>query len=331
MKKFRLGIIGTGLITQGSHLPAALGLPDVEVTVLVDPVVERARQLAASYGLAARAVTEIKDVFGLADGVIIATPNATHCPIALACIEAGIHVLIEKPLANTAAEGEAIAAAAERKGVAVASGFCTRFRANVALLKELLDENYFGQVTRFVHQFGTAGGWAPLSAYNLNRQQAGGGVLVVSGSHFLDRLLYFWGYPQTARLEDDGIDGPEANCAAYLNYGGFEGILRYSKTTRLVGGLAIETDHGVVLMGDSDSSPIRFLPHRRPGLCETVSRAGQPSLQADVFQLQIADFVDACRNGRPPLVDARQGVESLRLTEALYANRTVAAQENWYE
>jgi len=329
MKKFRLGIIGTGLITENSHLPAALGLPEIEVTALVDPVTERARKLAQSYGLSAKIIPDIKEALDIVDGVIICTPNATHCPIALACIEAGVHVLIEKPLANTVSEGNAIEDAAARKGVIVATGFCLRFRPSVVLLKELLDEAYFGKVIRFVHQFGTAGGWSPLSAYNLSRQATGGGVLVVSGSHFLDRMLYFWGYPLEAKLTDDGIDGPEANCTAYFTYDGFEGIARYSKTARLPGGFAIETDQGRILMGESNSAQIEFFPRKRPGICETITRADKAMPYADVFQLQIMNFVDACRAGRPPLVDARQGVDSLRLAELLYANRSVV-QENWY-
>jgi len=329
MNKFRLGIIGTGLITRDSHLPAALGLPEVEVTALIDPVMERAQQLAQTYGFSPKIAADIKDVLDIVDGVIIATPNATHCPIALVCIDAGIHVLIEKPLANTISEGIAIEEAASRKGIVVASGFCTRFRPNVSFLKELLDENYFGPIIRFVHQFGTAGGWAPLSAYNLNRQSAGGGVLVVSGSHFLDRMLYFWGYPLQARLTDDGINGPEANCTAHFTYNGFEGITRYSKTTRLPSGLAIETTQGLILMGDFDNSPIKFFPTRRPGVCETISRDGPAIKSANVFQLQILDFIKACRTGCKPLVDANQGVESIRLADMLYSNRTVV-QENWY-
>ena len=102
MSKFRLGLIGTGLIAAGSHLPAALGLSEeIEVTALIDSVPDRAAALARTYGISARIAPDIKDALDLVDGVIIAKPNSTHCAIALACIEAGVHVLIEKPLANT--------------------------------------------------------------------------------------------------------------------------------------------------------------------------------------------------------------------------------------
>ncbi len=330
MNKFKLGIIGTGLISAGSHLPAALGLPDIEVNALVDPVRDRSTSLARKYGISPQIVQDVREVLGMLDGVIIATPNSTHCEIALACIEAGVHVLIEKPLANTVDEGNAIMENATRKGVVVATGFCTRFRSNVLLLKELLDDEYFGRIQRFAHQFGTAGGWAPLSAYNLSKQEAGGGVLVVSGSHFLDRMLYFWGFPVSASLTHDGFNGPEANCTAHFQFAGFQGIARYSKTTNLRTGLNVETDRGFIVLGDSDESQIKFIPQHRSGVCETISLSGKKKQQADVFQLQIMDFVAACRNRTLPRVDVQQGVNSLRLVEMLYANSSVAL-ENWYE
>ena len=327
---FRLGIVGTGLITTGSHLPAALGLPGSEVRALVDPVLARAGAVARTFGISPRLVPAVDEVLDDVDGVIIATPNSTHSEIALQCIAAGVHALIEKPLATTVSEGEAIADAARRAGVTVATGFCTRFRPNVELLKELLDEGYFGSVFRFAHQFGTAGGWAPLSAYNLSRTTSGGGVLVVSATHFLDRMLYFWGYPSRAMLLDDGFGGPEANCTATFSYGSFSGVGRYSKTAALPSGLVIETERGVVVLEDTDDAVIRFHPAQRPGLCEHVvrDRAGEDAA-ADVFQLQLLDFVEACRGRRTPRVDVVQGIASLRLVEQLYANRAVS-RENWY-
>jgi predicted dehydrogenase len=97
-----------------------------------------------------------------------------------------------KTLASSVADGIAVLAAARKSGAIVATGYSSRFRDHIVLLKELLDSCYFGKVRRFVHQFGTSGGWSPFSAYNLDRQAAGGGVLVVTGTHFLDRMIYLW-------------------------------------------------------------------------------------------------------------------------------------------
>src|SRR5262249_36246676 len=146
---------------------------------------------------------------------------------------------------------------------------------------------------------------------------------------------YLWGYPRDARLEDDSLGGPEANCTASFSYDGpagpFEGIARYSKTVRVPAGLVIETDKGYVVLGDNDSADIVFRGHAKAGV-EQIVRREKDAAGTDgrsVTQLQLEDFVDACRSGRAPLVDGKQGVDSLRLLEQLYANRKTT-NPDWY-
>jgi len=331
---FRLALIGAGLITESAHLPAALSCPGVEVVAIIDPSIERATALARTFGIAPRIATDVDEIMGGIDGAIIATPNNTHRALADRCIAARIPMLIEKPLATTYAEGLQIVEAADAAGLTLAVGYCSRFRPNIELLKDLLDRSYFGRVRRFAHQFGTSGGWAPVSGYNLNKQTAGGGVLVVTGTHFLDRMLLLWGFPEHAELLSDGFDGPEANCTAVFRYkegsGPEAGIARYSKTARLANGLVIETDRGVVGLADTDDAEIRFWEYGFPKLEQTIRIRGTSPMQLDVFQLQLRDFIYACREKRAPRVDGRQGLESLRLLELLYANRQHLT-ESWYQ
>src|SRR5437016_5187603 len=128
---FRLAMVGAGKIAASAHLPAALALPNVQLVAIVDPVVARGQALAREFGASTRAVAQLDDVLGELDGAIIATPNFTHCEVALKCIEAGVATLIEKPLATTVEEGETIARAARERGVTVAVGYTTRFDESV--------------------------------------------------------------------------------------------------------------------------------------------------------------------------------------------------------
>ncbi len=323
--KFRLALVGAGLITENSHLPAALASPAIQVQAIVDPAPGRAAALARKFGIAPRIASRIEDLTNEVDGAVIATPNHTHCGIAITCLDAGVSVLIEKPLASTYADGLAIVEAAKRNGTTLAVGYCTRFRANTLLLKQLLDQKFFGTVSRFYHQFGTPGGWAPMSGYILDRHSAGGGVLVVTGTHFLDRMLYFWGYPNSLRLADDGGAGPEANAVASLRYehapAPLEGKLRYSKTTSLPGGLVLETEAGIVTLRDSDDAEIVLHPKSHPGLVEII-RPERTLPPRDVFLTQLEDFAQACLRKTEPHVTGSQGLQSLRLVEELYQNRS---------
>jgi len=333
-QRIRIGIVGAGQIARQSHLPAALACDGAEVTALVDPVTARCEEMAREYGLRPKIAADVKSVLGDIDAAIIATPNHTHAPIAVACLEAGVATLIEKPLAQSHAEGRRIAEAAAKTGAALAVGYCLRYRENVFLLKELLDNGYFGRVRRFVHQAGTVGGWAPVSGYNLDRSATGGGVLVVTGSHFIDRMLYLWGMPGGVEFTDDSEGGPEANCRGRFVFarpgGDIEGWVIYSKTVFLPAMLLIETDRGVVVAADADNADIVFRPHGEDGVEQIVRRRDGSNAQDNVFRLQIEDFVAAIRERRTPFVDGAQGLASLDLIEQMYAARR-PMRDAWYD
>jgi predicted dehydrogenase len=335
-KVFRLAIVGAGRQAM-SHLPAALGCTRVKVVALVDPVVQRAHRLARRFALSPRLVESIDEVLGEIDGAVIATPNDTHCELALKCLQAGVSTLIEKPLATSVKEGEAIVRAAEEHQATVAVGYYTRFFESVPLMRDLLKANYFGRIRRFACRVGHRGGWAPYSAYNLSRRASGGGVLVVNGTHFLDRILYWFGYPDDLDYQDDSLGGPEANALAEFRYSrgpmAFEGSVRLSKTVPLrPGGFVVETDEGWVILRESEEAPIRFRPRAYPSL-ETIiqrSRKGLSATREPSLQLQLEDFIDACLQKREPMVSACQGLESLRLIEALYSRRS-SMKMDWYD
>jgi predicted dehydrogenase len=239
----RIGVIGAGLIASRAHLPAIVTCADVELAGLIDISAARARDLANRFGQAPRIATTVDDVLSELDAAIIATPNESHCELAVRCLEAGVHVLIEKPLATSVAEGEMIMAAAQKAGKVAVVGYYWRFLTGVRLLKEFLEEGYFGELRRFVYQFSSLTGWAPLSGYNLRRTSAGGGVLVVNGSHLLDCLVYWFGVPRACACVDDACGGPEATAVCWFRYGddgrSFEGEVRLSKTVDLPQGFVL--------------------------------------------------------------------------------------------
>jgi predicted dehydrogenase len=317
------------------HMPAALASEKVEVVALVDPALERAKALARSYGIAPRIAARIEDVSEKIDGVVIASPNNTHRNIALACAARGIHCLIEKPLATSVAEGEDICRAAETHNVVIAAGYSTRFRNEVVLLKHLLERNHFGAIRRFHFQEGTIGGWSPASAYNLNKAESGGGVLTVVGTHFLDRMLYWFGYPDEASMMDDADGGPESYCHVNLKFRRdgreIDGTIHLSKTFALKPGLVIDTERGRVVLG-LGTSPLILKPADDPKIEMVLAPRGAPlwPRHIDNFQLQLEDFVAACRGGGKPLVDARQAQLSVKLLAELYGGRK-PFPETWRE
>jgi predicted dehydrogenase len=335
-ERFRLAIVGTGLITRDTHLPTALSLPEVDVVALVDTVEARASALAAENGIAPLIASDVRELIGSIDGAIVATPNHTHRAVAVPLLEAGIGTLIEKPLATSVEEGRAIVEAAQRGSAAVAIGHYQRFLDAPRLLKRLLHERYFGHVSRFCHQFGSSGGWAALSAYTLKREAIGGGVLVVTGTHFLDRMLDVWGMPDEVALLDDATGGgPESHCEGRVRYtsGPFaplEGVVRYSKSVALPSGLVLETERGTVMLRDGFDDRIVLFPRDQPSLRLDISESARTAFarMLSPSQRMLRNFVDACRQKRAPDVDGAQGLASLELLRRFYDNRR-AMSEDW--
>ena len=146
MKPIGVAIVGCGGITLQNHLPGLALCPDTRVVALCDndpATLERARQQT---GLKV-ASTRYEEIVGREDvqAVIVATPNFTHAPIALAAIAAGKHVLCEKPLALSYADARAMAQAAERAGVRHMTAFTYRFVPAMRYLSHLIQRGDLGQ------------------------------------------------------------------------------------------------------------------------------------------------------------------------------------------
>jgi len=328
-QRFRIGIVGTGRIVEDSHLPACLAAGNVDVVALVDPAPGRTTALANRFGIDPLHLASATELRGKVDGAIIATPNHTHAEIAIECLEAGIPILIEKPLAPTVAECEAIRTAALRAALPVAVGYCMRFWPSVKLVRRLIADRTFGEPRRFFMQTGSIGGWAPLSAY-YGRNDSGGGVMAINGSHYIDRALDWFGEPHAVSFLDDGRGGPEANAEATLDHGPFAGVIRASKSAQLSPGGGVETDRGIIVHRDFGSPVVEFFPHSGGShgfvaADPTIDGRGRP----DMYRLQVEDFVQSCRMGRAPTVGLDEGIAVTRMLEALYSCRR-PIHDDWY-
>jgi predicted dehydrogenase len=329
MTPFRLALVGAGKITAGSHLPAALALPFVEIAAIVDPVAERARDAAAHFGRSLPHAARLEDVLGRIDGAVIATPNHTHHALARTCLEAGVPVLVEKPLTETVEDAEDLAALAAERGVALVTGYCTRFRESFAIVAEAVRGTMFGPLESFHHQDGSAGGWAPLDGYR-GAPGGGGGVIAVTATHFLDRMTQWFGRPEILSYRDDSAGGPEANAIAefrFPRHGGNLGRAHWSKTAKLGNATMIRFRDGVLKVPDGDVAP----SYRAHGSA-IVHTLAWPSAFAGfvgrtAFERQLEAFIATARGEQPPAVTVAEAVEQVRLVADLYAARTPLVQD----
>jgi predicted dehydrogenase len=330
--RVRLAFVGCGAITSQEHLPAALRSPRVDVAALVDERVENADALARMYGLNVRVTRNLSEVLDDVQGCVLATPNDTHYAIAREILERGKPVLIEKPITTRYDHALELCELAESRGTFISVGYRFRFFPSARLLKRLLEEKYFGRVLSFHCEMGSAGGWAPVSGYNLDRARSGGGVLVINGTHFLDLAMFWFGEPVSHVYQDDNYGNVEANCKGVWSYDGssgrFDGSFFFSKTIKLSNRFVIETERGRVEWSAADAERIRVFDPRRSDVRFELSPLRRSGGAVDSFRDQIEEF---CTNAlRPGTVtsDGRNGARSIRLIEDMYRGAT-RLDESW--
>lgn len=192
MKKFRTGIIGCGGIANGKHMPTLAKMSDVEMVAFCDIIPERAAEAAKKYGTAdARCYTDYRDLLAdpAVDNVRVLTQNRLHAEITIAALEAGKHVICEKPMCITADEAKAMIAARDRANKVLAIGYQHKFDADVMYARAEASEGAFGEIYHGKCQVLRRRG-APTWGYFLSEEEQGAGPLFDIATHALDVLLY---------------------------------------------------------------------------------------------------------------------------------------------
>jgi predicted dehydrogenase len=143
--RLRTGVIGVGHLGR-HHVRLLAAMPRVDLMAAVDLVGERAR--AAVEGTTAEAHEDYRAILGRVDAVTVAVPTSGHLPIVVECLQRGIHVLVEKPMASSIAEADAMVAAAQSAGVQLAVGHTERFNPAVQAALPMLRHTRFIEVHR---------------------------------------------------------------------------------------------------------------------------------------------------------------------------------------
>lgn len=194
-KYVNIGMIGAGWWPNTMHMPALAACEQANVVAVCDLIPERAEALAKKYSIP-HIFTDYKELLasGLCEAVIVATTNNTHYPITMDALNAGLHVICEKPLALNYAQASEMAATAQQKGLITCVPFTYRYMPSSRYLKQLIDEGYLGQPYHLQMRY--YAGFARDSEtylWRFERQIAGSGALADIGSHFLHVAEWFYG------------------------------------------------------------------------------------------------------------------------------------------
>lgn len=187
-----VGIIGTGGIANGKHMPALAKLDNVEMIAFCDIEMEKAQQAAAKYGTADAKV--YADYMALLqdpkiDVVHVLTPNDSHAVITIAALEAGKHVMCEKPMAKKAADARRMLEAAKKSGKKLTIGYQTRHTAESKYLKQLCTDGVLGEIY-YAKALAIRRRAVPTWGVFLDGDKQGGGPLIDVGTHSVDLSLW---------------------------------------------------------------------------------------------------------------------------------------------
>ncbi|PRO65942.1 gfo/Idh/MocA family oxidoreductase [Alkalicoccus urumqiensis] len=195
----RIGIIGAGGIARGRHIPVLKELEaQVEVTAVCDVNIETAKQAAVEFSHPF-VTSEYAEVFSRVDAVVICTPNKFHAEIAIAALEAGKHVMCEKPMSMTAGEAQAMTAAASKSNKTLMIAYHYRAMKESQAAKKLIDAGEIGtpMVARAqALRRRKVPGWGVFT----NKELQGGGSLIDFGCHFLDLAVWLLGSPKPVEV-----------------------------------------------------------------------------------------------------------------------------------
>lgn len=301
----KVALFGCGWI-QEFHARGVLARGD-ELVAVANHRQESARAFAEKFQIP-RVTTDWEELARdpEVEAAIVATPNYLHAPQAIALLEAGKHVLVEKPMAVSVAECDAMIAAAHRGGARVMVAHCWRFHPDVLAVRDRIAAGEFGEVVK-TRGYGVHARWGP-SGWFAEKQFAGGGALVDMGVHAIDTARFLLGDPEPARV-----------CATLgTRYGAYDvdddGILliSWSQGTNSIvesgwwhphkEGLEAETE----IYGTKGYT--RIFPREEPS--QDYEHCTQP-----MYSAQMAEFLGGVTQGRQPRPSGEDGRVVMQIVE----------------
>ena len=324
MKALVLGCGSIGMRHIGHLLQ--IGVTDVQGA---DPDPEKCRQAKELHGVIMSTDPE-KALGSGPDIVLVCTPAHTHVDLAMKALEAGAHVFIEKPLSTGIAGTETLVRAAQNSGKTVQVGYNLRFHPAMRTMKKISQSGHLGKVHMAHAEFGLyLSDWWPgrdyRDSYMAHTDISGG--LLMDASHEIDLLLWYLGGVQKVaafggRLSDLEIDGADAIKVIMKMESGAVASLHldclqpsYTRTCTLIGeGTRLRWE---CPKGRADTSLGRLQVYDRGAReYKRVRLRGRPE---DTYIEELKDFLRCVDEGKEPLVGLKEGLETLRVIEAIEA------------
>jgi predicted dehydrogenase len=341
MTKLKVGIIGTGSISD-PHFQSYANNPDVEIYAVCDLNEERAREKAKTYG-ASQVYTDYRVM--LADpqlqAVSICTWNNTHAPVSIDALQAGKHVLVEKPLCQTVEEALRIEAAVRESGCVLQVGFVRRYSSTAGILKQLIDAGELGEIyyakATCLRRLGNPGGWFA------DKARSGGGPLIDLGVHVIDICWYLMGKPSVRSVTANTYNllGNRSNVKGLSFYKAADydasrndvedlanALIRFENGASLMVDVSFtlhakQDEMAIKLYGDKGGAELEpellLVTEKNDTILNVTPQVDFSTFNfGDSFQNEINHFVDCALGRKETLSPVEDGVEVMKMLCAIY-------------
>ena len=329
--ELRIGVVGTGAIAQIVHLPVVTELPGARIAAVCDRDYAKARAIAARMDVK-RVFQEDEEMFSSdeVDAVIICSPSHLHERQAVAALQAGKHVLVERPLALTPGGAEAAVKAAEKAGRVLMVALNNRYRPDTLGVKAFARNGELGDI------FSIKGAWYNRKVrpkrltWRHQRETAGGGAFMDLGVQILDLCLWMVDYPQVDRVcahLHPGENMEVEDAASVLLRLKNGGTMTVDVTWSLFG----ERDrHAVRVLGTAGSASLQPLKvekevdHAMIDVTPQIPQGRENAYTAS-YREELRQFVAAASGGTAPH-PPREQVQLMRIVEAVYESAEKAKE-----
>ena len=341
MEKVKIAMIGAGNIAN-THLASYVKLPNVEIYAACDINESRLNETCDKFGIERRYTDLDKMLAELPelDAADVCVWNVNHASCSIKALDAGLHVLCEKPMAYSAKEAEAMKEAADRNGKLLMIGFVLRFSDDAKIAMDFIEKGYLGDIyyakAQYVRRHGNPGGWFA------DKARSGGGPIIDLGVHVIDLTRYLMGNPKPVSVyavasnrlgdrkyiktgpgwvpedaKEDDVCTVEDFATALIRYD--NGASTFLETSYDINGEDIGKKQLFGTKGGMDlSNGVKLYTTVNDYLADIDVKTANFNGGQDMFVAEMAHFVDCVKNGTECLAKAEDGITVMKILDAIY-------------
>lgn len=327
----RLAIVGTGNIAK-THAQAIEELDNCELVALVNHRLKSMALFGQEFDVSRQymSITDLLDA-GHVDAVIICTPNALHAKQTILALQAGVHVLVEKPMAMNAEESQQMLDISRETETILQVAHCWRFDDEVQYVRDQIVSGAIGDIIR-TKGYSTHVNWGPQGWFT-QKELAGGGALADMGIHAVDTVRFLLGDPIPKSVYanigthygDYDVDDTGVITINWTD--GSSSLIEFGWWQPQSDGIAASTQfygtQGFAKLFPTTIEQLNMGTHQLEAIDIPYPAIREPHVPLSIYVNQIEHFIDCIENEAHPIADGKVGIVNMQIIDAAYESSRI--------